>query len=235
MYQKLVANGCSYSELYCSGDGHVDLANRLGIPIAETLAIGGSANSRIIRSTLKHSYQTAVPTFYVIGATFLSRNEITILDDSDKSEGRWTNPQNQQFKKRWIPEWTQRDTDRYVELKLKADLYSILDRLEDLQYRWLSMIADLHSRGHGCIVYQQGDDLHLPFMDDSRVALFSSRSEFVGGYRWRAIAWQHAQGVPAAYDRTEYNIPDDMKHPRAGEHDLVNQYLTEYIKTNSLI
>jgi hypothetical protein len=222
-------------EAYAQGSGHRDLAQALGIPEAQSLAIGGSANSRILRTTIKHSYCSEQPTFYVLGMTFLSRLEIPILENQTDFEGRWTNPQNQQFKKRWIPEWTQRDTDRYVELKLKADLYSILDRLEDLQYRWLSMIADLHSRGHGCIVYQQGDDLHLPFMDDSRVALFSSRSEFVGGYRWRAIAWQHAQGVPAAYDRTEYNIPDDMKHPCAGEHDLVNQYLTEYIKTNSLI
>jgi hypothetical protein len=86
MYQQLVVNGCSYSELYSTGGGHLDLAARLGIGSAATLALGGSANSRIIRTTLKHSYQTSVPTFYVIGATFLSRNEIPILTDSTTFE-----------------------------------------------------------------------------------------------------------------------------------------------------
>jgi hypothetical protein len=233
MYQHLVVNGCSYSELYASGGGHIDLAQRLGIFTAETLAIGGSANSRIIRTTLKHSYLTSVPTFYVIGATFLSRLEIPILTSLDTFEGRWTNPQNQQFKKQWIPEWRQRDTDNYVKLKSKTEMCSIIDRLEDLQYRWLSLIASLRSRGHGCIVYQQGDDLHLPFMNDARVQLFNSQPEIVEGYRWRAIAWQHTQGVPPSYQ--DNNVPDGMKHPRAGEHELVNQYLADYIKINQLM
>jgi hypothetical protein len=232
MYQQLIVNGCSYSELYSVGGGHRDLAERLGIKSAASLALGGSANSRIIRTTLKHSYQTTTPTFYVIGATFLSRNEIPILMDSNMFEGRWTNPQNQQFKKQWIPEWSQNDTDNYVNTKLKTEVYSIIDRLEDLQYRWLSFISDLRSRGHGCIVYQQGDDLHLPFMDDKRVQLFGRRPEIVGGYRWRAITWQYEQGVPAAY---QSDVPDEMKHPAAGQHDLINNYLENYIRQHRLI
>lgn len=232
MYQQLVVNGCSYSELYAIGGGHIDLARRLDIPEVKSLAIGGSANSRIIRTTLKHSYAAKAPTFYVIGATFLSRNEIAILDDANQFEGRWTNPQNQQFQSRWIPEWRQRDTDTYVTLKLKADMYSTIDRLEDLLYRWLSFISDLRSRGHGCVIYQQGDNLHLPWMDNPRLELFGTKAEFVGGYRWRAIAWQCEQGVPPAYNS---DVPADMKHPAAGRHMLLNEYLTEYIKKNCLI
>jgi hypothetical protein len=231
MYRHLVVNGCSYSELYAAGEGHIDLAERLGMSSAESLAIGGSANSRIMRTTLKHSYSAIVPTFYVVGATFLSRNEITILDNANQFEGRWTNPQNQQFQSRWISEWRQRDTDAYVTLKLKADMYSTIDRLEDLLYRWLAFISDLRARGHGCVIYQQGDNLHLPLMDDPRVELFGTKAEFVGGYRWRAIAWQYEQGVPPAY---ESDVPADMKHPQAGQHALLNQYLADYIKTHSL-
>jgi hypothetical protein len=232
MYKQLVANGCSYSELYCVGGGHLDLSRRLGIDVASSLAIGGSANSRIIRTTLKHSYQASVPTFYVIGATFLSRNEVPILLPANEFEGAWTNPQNQDFRDRWIPTWRQSDTDRYVELKLKADMFSILDRLEDLQYRWLSLIADLRSRGHGCVIYQQSDNLHLDYMDNPRVSLFSTQKEIVEGYRWRSIAWQHQQGVPPAY---RSDIPDEMKHPAAGQHRLVNEYLENYIRQNQLI
>jgi hypothetical protein len=233
MYKQLVANGCSYSELYCTGSGHLDLAQRLNIPQATSLAIGGSANSRIIRTTLKHSYQTSAPTFYVIGATFLSRNEVPILLPGDEFEGAWTNPQNQDFRDRWIPTWKQKDTDLYVELKLKVDMFSILDRLEDLQYRWLSLIADLRSRGHGCVIYQQADDLHLPYMEDPKLKLFSSCQEIVGGYRWQAIKWQYQQGVPPAYHRED--VPKEMTHPAAGQHEKLNQWLTDYILANQLI
>ena len=233
MYQQLVVNGCSYSEVYASGGGHKDLAQRLGIPDSTSLAIGGSANSRIMRTTLKHSYQTDIPTFYVIGATFLSRNEIPILNDLNNFEGRWTNPQNQQFKSKWITEWKQQDTDAYVDLKLKSEVYSTLDRLEDLQYRWLSFICDLKSRGHGCVVFQQGDNLHLPFMHDPRVQLFSTCKEIVGGYCWRAVAWQYEQGVPPAYHNP--SVPNDMTHPFPGKHDKLKEYLVDYIKSNQLI
>ena len=58
-------------EAYARGNGHLDLANRLGIPKAQSLAIGGSANTRIMRTVLKHSYCTDEPTFYVLGMTFL--------------------------------------------------------------------------------------------------------------------------------------------------------------------
>ena len=76
----LVVNGCSYQESYARGQGHMDLAQRLGfvdehnIPQASTLAIGGSANSRILRTTLKHSYQATQPMFYVLGICVKTRN-----------------------------------------------------------------------------------------------------------------------------------------------------------------
>ena len=111
----LVVNGCSYMEAYAQGHGQVDLAERLGIATSESLAIGGSANTRIIRTTLKHSYQTTQPTFYVVGMTFLSRLEIPILENQTEFEGRWTNPQNQQCAKDWQYGWGQTDTEQDVE------------------------------------------------------------------------------------------------------------------------
>ena len=77
-YSQLVVNGCSYMELYANGGGHRDLAKSLGIEEYSSLAINGSANSRILRTTLKHSYLTNKQTFYVLGMTFISRAEIPI-------------------------------------------------------------------------------------------------------------------------------------------------------------
>jgi len=235
MIEQLVVNGCSYMEVYAMGNGHQDLADRLGIKQSSSLAIGGSANSRIIRTTLKHSYQTQVPTFYVLGMTFLSRNEIPILNLENEFEGRWTNPQNQQFADRWQYQWTQRDTDLYVELKLKSEWVSIEDRLEDLMYRIVSMISDLHRRGHRVLIYQQADDIHQQFLDDKRFDLFRQLPCIIDGYRWCAVPWQDRLDVPVSGDDNYASVPKHLRHRRPGDHQILNQYLAKYIGNNHLL
>lgn len=235
MIQQVVVNGCSYMESYASGNGHVDLATQLKIPTAQSLAIGGSANSRIIRTTIKHSY-TAPPTLYILGMTFVSRNELPILDDQDEFEGRWTNPQNQHFKNRWQLPWTPKDTEKYVELKLKSEVFSILDRTEDLMYKILSTINDLKSRGHCVLVYQQADNLYQDYLTHPKLALFASTPAIIQGYRWRAIAWQHEQKVPATtYPTGAPYVPPDMVHPMPGYHQTLNNYLTNYIQEHKIL
>ena len=49
-YNNLVVNGCSYMQAYAQGGGHQDLAQRLNIPKSQSLTIGGSANTRIMRT-----------------------------------------------------------------------------------------------------------------------------------------------------------------------------------------
>ena len=233
----LVVNGCSYMEVYATGLGHWDLADQLGMVASESLAIGGSANTRIIRTTLKHSYQTVQPTLYVLGMTFLSRLEIPILENQSEFEGRWTNPQNQQFAKDWQYGWGQSETDQFVDIKLKSEAYSILDRVEDLMYKILSMISSLHARGHRVLVYQQADPLYQEYLDDPRLALFKSTSTIIDGYRWRAVPWQLSNGVPPTnYGANPiYDVPDDIKHPKAGHHQKLNEFLVNYIRENSIL
>lgn len=236
-YQQLVVNGCSYMESYSSGFGHQELAERLSIPQAISLAIGGSANSRIIRTTLKHSYVTLQPTLYVLGMTFLSREELPILQASSDFEGRWTNFQNQSWSSRWDAPWTQADTDTMIDLKLKWELNSILDRAEDLMYRILAMIHSLKSRGHAVVVFQQADNLYESYLDSPRLKLFHSEPEIVEGYKWRAIPWQHERGVPA----TDYGpggmhyVPPEIAHRQPGFHQELNMFLTAWINNNNLL
>jgi len=241
MIQHLVVNGCSYMDSYASGNGHVDLARCLGfigkfnIPQASTLAIGGSANSRILRTTLKHSYQTTVPTLYVLGMTFVSRLEIPICEQVDDFEGRWVNPQNQEFKHRWQHGWEQADSDQFVETKLKSEVFSILDRTEDLMYRMLATISDLQSRGHKVLMFQQADNLYQEHLTNPRLKLFQ-RPEIISGFGWRAIAWQYHQGVrPKTYPPGSPHVPPDMTHPEIGHHALINDYLTNYIQEHKIL
>jgi hypothetical protein len=223
-------------EVYAIGQGQQDLARRLGIEHSTSLAIGGSANSRIIRTTLKHSYQTSCPTLYVLGMTFLSRNEIPILTVDDEFEGMWTNPQNQQFVDRWQNHWTQRDTERYVELKLKAECTSVPDRLEDLMYRIISMASDLQQRGHRVLVYQQADDVYQPYLGQTRFNLFRQMPWIVDGYQWCAVPWQHHHGVGISGSAEVFTeVPEQIKHRMPGEHQLLNQYLADYIHNNNIL
>ena len=241
MIKLLVVNGCSYTQSYAVGNGHIDLARNLdfighhNIPQAVSLAIGGSANSRILRTTLKHSYVTQVPTLYVLGLTFVSRLELPICNAVDEFEGAWCNPQNQEFQTRWQHQWTVRDSEQFVETKLKSEIYSILDRTEDLMYRVISTIADIQSRGHRVLVFQQADNLYQEHLSNPRLKLFQ-RPEIIEGFAWRAIAWQHAQGVePKTYPSGTQHVPPDMTHPKIGEHQKINEYLTNYIQEHKIL
>ena len=224
-------------EAYVSGHGQVDLADRLGIATSESLAIGGSANTRIIRTTLKHSYQASQPTFYVLGMTFVSRLEVPILEHQTEFEGRWTNPQNQQFAEYWQHGWTQAETQQFVDIKLKSEVFSILDRVEDLMYKIVSMVNDLKSRGHSVLVYQQADNLYDQYLGNPKLELFNKIPNIVGGYFWRAIEWQHNQGVPVMdYGSTPlHEVPDIMKHRDPANYQTLNNFLVNYINTNQLL
>jgi hypothetical protein len=232
MIKQLVANGCSYIFTYAEGNGHMDLASTLRLPTAHSIAVSGSANSRIIRTTLKHSYQTTVPTFYLVGLTFVSRLELPILDSNNEFEGRWINPQNQEYSTSWQHNWTQKDVEQFVDLKLKSEVYSIEDRLEDLMYRVVSLISDLQLRGHRVLLFQTGDNLYQHLLDHPKFKLFD-RPEIVEGFRWRSVAWQHSVGVPQK--NSHLTVPKDMRHPEPGAHAQLNSFLVDYINKNKIL
>jgi hypothetical protein len=233
MITRLVVNGDSYMEVYAQGGGHVDLAQQLNIPHSHSLAIGGSADSRLIRTCLKDSYQTQYSTLYVIGVGFLSRWEVPVLKNEYEGtfEGRWTNPQNQDYKTRWEHNWNERLTRELINLKLITDFYSVPDRLEDLMYRLLAMIDSLHARGHRVLIYQQADSNYQRYLDREVFDLFKDNPVFVDGLRWLSVPWQLNQGVETCDygESPAYKVPDNLKHPAAGQHNFVNKFLVEYI------
>lgn len=231
-------------ETYAGGGGHRDLAKRLSIPVAETLAIGGSANSRILRTTLKHSYTNTEPTLYVMGLTFVSRSEIpicTVDNEHTSFEGRWINPQNQEFSNRWEHFWSRRLSEEFVQLKLKTEAYSLLDRTEDLMFQTLAAVADLKSRGHKVVVYQQADDSYDMYLGGPRLKWFDTCPNIVQGFGWRAIMYQHEQGVPYSEPGGTANyigpqgVPENIRHRAQGEHHALNEFLVNYINDNSIL
>jgi len=219
---------------YALGNGHQDLAQRLGIAQAASIAVSGSANGRILRTTLKHSY-SASPTLYVLGMTFLSRLEIPICEPENDFEGRWVNPQNQEFAHRWQLGWNKTHLEKWIDLKLRWESNSVLDRTEDLMYQLLSLIESLHNRSHRVLIYQQADNLYQEFLHDPRLKFFN-RLEFIDGYKWRAVPWQHQQGIlPTLYFPPQPDVPRELVHPKPGSHDILNAFLTNYIQEYKIL
>ena len=241
MIQRLVANGDSYMDAYTSGQGHVDLAARLAIPYAESLSIGGSADTRLLRTCLKDSYQTPMPTFYLVGLGFLSRWEVPVLkvDNELTFEGRWTNPQNQYHQDRWDHNWNERLTKQFVEMKLASDFYSVPDRLEDLMYRCLATAESLQSRGHRILFYQQADDIFDMHLNLPKFQLLENPI-FVKKLQWKAVAYQLSNGVPPIdYANSQviinHVVPAHMAHPKPGHHAVLNDFLTSYIQEYKIL
>lgn len=231
MVNKLVVNGCSYMASY--GQGHEDLAQRLGISLSESIARPGSCNNRIIRTTLKHSYQSTDCCFYIVGLTFPNREERPIGRDDDLFEGRWLNIQNGFLDTNFDEQWTQEDCDLYMRLKTKILMTNnLVDIIEDLMYRVTSMIADLRSRGHQVLVFQQVNNDYEYWKDDPRLFLFKENQYIVGGLGWFAVPWQIAQGAKT----NDYGskVPVDVQHIATGEHRHLNEFLERYIKSNNV-
>lgn len=244
MIDRLVVNGCSYMNNYANGNGHQDLADKLNITNVVDLSQSGCANARMIRTSLKDSYLTLMPTFYVIGLTFISRSESPILripngdDELTSFEGRWTNPQNQLYKHQWEYHWSDKETDLFVELKQKEEVFSLIDRTENLMYALVSMIESVTSRGHKILIFQQADSDYFPYLDSDRLVLFKKYSNFLYGLKWCAVQWQHEQGVPinkADYSNKYGVAPIEIRHRERGKHQKFNEFLTQYIKDNKIL
>jgi len=235
MIKQIAVNGCSYMEMYCRGNGHVDLAARCNINLAHNLAVEGSANSRIIRSTLKHSYSTPTPTLYVLGLTFMSRWELPINDAGNEFEGRWTNPQAQTRHKLQL-HWTDEDTHVFKELQFKSVAWAQIDQLEDLMFRLLSLLHDLRSRGHQALIYNQADESIPKTANDSRFQLLRDDPSFVHGLTWLAIPWQQQQGAGVSkYPESLKPPPMQFRHIIGGQHQHLNTYLTNYIEEYKML
>jgi len=230
---RLIVNGCSYMQCYAQGQGHQDLADRLFVSESQSIAKAGTCNTRIIRTTLKHSYQSTQPALYVIGLTFLDREELPIGKEQSQSEGRWIGIQNGFLDSNFEDTWSQRDCDNYMDLKVKIRMVdNLIDRIEDLMYKVLSMIGDLRSRGHQALVFAQVAEDFQPHVNHPRLQLLKSNANIVDGLTWGANAWQIAQGVKTDSDS---RIPLMMQHISPGEHRYINAFLENYIQEHDLI
>lgn len=249
--EQLVVNGCSYMELYTQGSGHHDLAQRLGLQHSVGMALGGSCNARIIRSTLKHSYQTQRPSLYVLGLTFLHRWEITVAQPVEivpgdpppgelpwevPGEGRWVNPQSTHGYQRVLG-WTDDDTRAWADLMFKSYVDSEFDYLEDLVYRVVALRADLYRRGHRLLCFNTVNRLdNVTATEFDQLSPMIHEPYIMHGFQWQSNTWQRQQGAAwHEYDPGRPVPPDHSRHIAAGQHEYLNGYLVDYIGQHGIL
>ena len=241
MIDQLVVNGCSYNEVWASNKGPAELAKSLGLSSATSIALGGSSNSRILRTTIKHSYSNPIKSLYAVGLTFLNRWELPVAEaTADRVfEGRWINPQSQQYAGiQFIHGWTSEDTETFKNLQFKASAFSEHEILEDLMYRCAAVASDLTRRGHKVIFWNNCEENVYWAMkeDPDRFQLLNNKSLFVDSLVWAAIPWQHKQGaIPSQYEPGATPPPDHLKHILPEDYKHLNGYLTQWIKDNKIL
>lgn len=234
MNKRLVVNGCSYMYTYAIGQGHIDLAHQLNIPTAVNLAKPGSCNSRIIRTCLKDSYNTQESTLYVVGLSFLSRSEIPVHLNVDDFEGKWISVQNHlNPQHQYETHWTHNDTQTLLDLRLKLELSSTKDRFEDLIYNLLSLVDSMCKRGHDILIYRQVNDVEQDIIDQIPAMLHCSDKNFVQGLQWHAVPWQFKNNVN--WKEADKELPIDVRHPRPGDHSVLNTFLFDYINNHASV
>lgn len=235
MVNRLLANGCSYMDLYALGQGHGDLAAMLGIARHESLALTGSCNARIIRTTLRDSYHNE-PTLYVIGTTFLARYDLPSKIPRQDPDGRWLSYNNLGRPTRecsLVPLYSESSQQQYAEFWFKMLVQGKTDVAEDLQYRILSMLDSLIARGHRAVIFNTADRFFLDSTNETQFALLRQRSNIVDGLKWCSVPWQFMQG--AAYPPNDKPLPWDCRHVAAGHHKHLNQFLARFIADNDLL
>lgn len=234
--EQLVINGDSYMELYVRGGGLEDLAQRLNAQHHETLCMGGCTNSRILRTTMKHSYQTPYASLYVLGLTFLLRSELPIASVDDPFERTWVNPRQQQgFVAK--PGWSESDSATYSELTLKSAAGAETELLEDLVYRLAALRSDLVRRGHRLLVFNTANDFtHVTKQDFRTLSPMIREPYIVDRLQWRSIVWQQQQGAALfTYEKHHALPPPDCHHIAPGEHRWLNDFIVFYINSNKIL
>lgn len=236
--KQLIVNGCSYAAVYSGGGGHTALAKTLGIDNAVSLALGGSANSRILRTTAKHAYANQQPSLYMVHLTFMSRWELPVATDQKNVdmnfEGRWINPQKQGFTPSW--QWTTEDTKLLTDLNFKAAINADKDLFEDTVYRCLALMALVKSQGHCILFINQCDPVIKQVAESTEFYFLDKHKEFVHSLTWISNLWQHNLGVPeTTYDAGVTLPPPEHRHRMPGHHDLVNEYLCNYIEEYKIL
>ena len=199
--------------------------------------MGGSTNSRIVRTTAKHAHHNTVPSLYVVGMTFVNRWEAPVNKHGTELEGAWCNPRAYQIKEDdYLGFWTRERSEQWDHLNMMAHTHGEVDQYEQVLYQVLMLQSWLRQQGHRLLVYRQIDDFKNveQVLQHERLQHFDNPRLFVNNYAWASIAWQAQQGVP---ENTGYEVapPPEFRHRRPGHHHQLNKFLADYVQQHTVM
>jgi hypothetical protein len=231
MIDRLVVGGCSYMEQYSAGQGHHDLAQRLGLYRYYSLAHSGSCNDRILRSVLRDCLSASEPSLYIVGLTFLHRYELPILAEPTE-DGLWQSCTGHLLDTPgpWRSEISLKEYNNYS--ALRAHMFYLKESLEKTMFWALAAIHTVKNFGHRIIMFNTAEAGVDNFLNERR---FQSLNipEIVGGYRWRSIQYQIDNG--AQWCPQDSHLDLYVRHVAPGQHQWLNDFLTNYIHEHKIL
>jgi hypothetical protein len=238
--ERLLVNGCSYMTHYSLGKGHIDLADRLGIKKATTVAARGRCNNRIIRTTIQDMYTTDKKTLYVLGLTFLIRIDLPLNQHYDEIDGHWESllhkdliPKRKDF---WFPCVDSSQISTYLDLYRRFSIcHDDMCRsvVKDLVYRLTVLIDSAKRLGHRMLIFRAVESTHWTGLQDLDLRPFVSRPEMVKDLIWCSIPWQIEQGAQCLEE--DHALPAEFRHVKAGQHGFLNDFLFDYINDHEIL
>jgi hypothetical protein len=234
---RLLLNGCSFSANYYLAN---HLARQLGLDDCVSLAIGGSSNRRIIRSTLEHLESNDDIGFVLLGLSFIRRAEGSfLLTQLDKDnwvqygpsgiQGYYV-PPGSQYKN----DYTNDEYEQYVQSVYKFDVD--IKYIDQLLCDLTMLSGYLNSKNIPHLFFNFCELRYPEYFNNTRSVykqMIQSNKrivpldQFVGNLFLR----DHN----AKYNPVEERWKDYARHYDGDEYIHMNNYFMQYMRTNNLV
>ena len=160
-----------------------------------------------------------------------------VNQDRTESEGKWLSftTQGSVYPQTAIidPCVSKKDLESYRDTWLRINLASVDELAEDLQYQLLSMCDSIKRHGHCCIVFNTAEAVLDYVLDQPKFLPLRSQHLIVDGLSWHSIPWQFDQG--AVWSLADNDLDRNCRHVAPGQHQWLNQYLTNYIQEHKIL
>jgi len=232
---KLLVNGCSFSANYYLAN---NLARQIGLDSAESIAIGGSSNRRIIRTTLEYLEQHDDIGFVLLGLSFMRRREGTFLA-TEKDKDNWVQYSANGIQGHFIPadavyKNSQTDVEQYIQ-----DIYTYdvdIKHIDQLLCDLTMLSGYLSNRGINHLFYNFCERRYTEYftnVSSQYQKIVERNPHIVPLDRFIANLFLHDLG--AKYSEPEERWEPFARHYGGDEYVHLNDYFLNHMRTHNLI
>jgi hypothetical protein len=231
---KLLLNGCSFSANYYSVH---NLARHLGYTSVTSLAIGGSSNRRIIRSTIEYVEQNPDVGFVLLGLTFARRREGSFLSLTDTDN--WVQYSANGMQGLFVPQDAVLKTDKTdIEQFIHSTYTNDVDikHMDQLLCDLLMLSGYLDSRGIKHVFFNFCERRYGEYFDTIGARyrpMIEANKHIVPLDKFNANMFFHELG--AKFGEPEARWEPFARHYNGDEYHHLNSFLLNHLQTNNLV